>query len=64
MRMYCDEGARTMMSATTIGMGLMFLGGFLGGELVAMLTNQQYYAAALACACGIVCIAMSRRIAP
>lgn len=51
-----------MIDPFWLATGLAFLGGFLGGELVAMLSDKEFYMAGIACICAIVCIAMSRMI--
>jgi hypothetical protein len=51
-----------MIDPNLLALGLAFLGGFLGGEMVAMLTDLEFYMAGWACACAIACIAMSRWI--
>lgn len=52
-----------MLDPLRIALGLAFLSGFLGGEMVAMLTNAEFYMAGWACLCAIVMIVMSRMIA-
>jgi hypothetical protein len=52
-----------MIDSFRLSLGLAFMSGFLGGEMVCMLTDSEFYMAGWACVCGIVMIAMSRMIA-
>jgi uncharacterized membrane protein YjjP (DUF1212 family) len=52
-----------MLDPVYLAIGLAFFSGFLGGEMVCMLTDGEFYMAGIACICGIACIAMSRMIA-
>jgi uncharacterized membrane protein YjjP (DUF1212 family) len=52
-----------MIDFFRLALGLAFMSGFLGGEMVCMLSDGEFYMAGWACICGIVMIAMSRMIA-
>jgi len=50
-----------MITTEGLALALAFLSGFLAGEVISMLTAGQYYAAALACFCAILCLITSPR---
>ena len=52
-----------MIDPCVLAILLAFLSGFLAGEVIAMLSDYDLYAAALACFCAIIIMITSRRIA-